>query len=159
RDAAACAQRALQRAADETKEQLTALESVIDPSLNPLDGLAAVEELLERLRATIGADGAALVQGGRGAWAVAGGGLQALASASVRCASCGLPAGRVTLVHNDRERVAHMAAIEWPSEVSSLMVVPLADHGQAESRIEVVSARPKRATDWDVALARIAADR
>jgi len=159
RDAAARAQRALQHAADETKEQLAALESVIDPSLHPLDGLAAVEELLERLRATIGADGAALVQEGRGARAVAGGGLQPLAPTSVRSESRGLSAGRVTLVHNDRERVAHTAAIEWPREVSSLMVVPIADHGPAKSRIEVVSARPKRATDWDVALARIAADR
>src|SRR5581483_10085476 len=75
RDAAVHAQRALQRAADETKEQLTALESLIDPAVNPLDGLAAIEELLERLRATIGADGAALVQDGRGARATAVGGL------------------------------------------------------------------------------------
>jgi PAS domain S-box-containing protein len=159
RDAAVRAQRALQHAADETKAQLAALESVIDPSLHPRDGLAAVEELLERLRATIDADGAALVQDGRGARAIAGGGLQPLASASVRRESRGPSAGRVTLVHNDCERVARTAVIEWPHDVSSLMVVPIADHGQTGSRIEVVSARPKRATDWDVALARIAADR
>jgi len=159
RDAAARAQRALQRAADDTKEQLAAVECLIDPSLSPLDGLAAVEELLERLRTSIGADGAALVQDGRGACAVAGGGLQPMAPTPVRRDSCGLSAGRVTLVHNDRERVAHTAAIEWPDEVSSLMVVPVAYYGQASSRLEVVSARPKRATDWDVALARIAADR
>ena len=159
RIAAVRVQRALQQAVDEAKEQLAALESVIDPSLSPLEGLAAVEELLERLRTTIGADGAALVQDGRGARATAGGGLQPLAPASVRRESRGLSVSRVTLVHNDRERVAHTAAIEWPGEVSSLMVVPVAVHGEAGSRIEVVSARPKRATDWDVALARIAADR
>jgi len=135
RDAAVHAQRALQRAADETKEQLTALESLIDPAVNPLDGLAAIEELLERLRATIGADGAALVQDGRGARATAVGGLQPLSPTSVRGDSCRLSAGRVTLVHNDRERVARTAAIEWPDDVSSLMVVPVADEGQRASRI------------------------
>jgi PAS domain S-box-containing protein len=159
RDAAVRAQRVLQNAADETKEQLAALESIIDPSLNPRDGLAAVEELLERLRMTIGADGAALVQDGRGARAIASGGLQPSAPTSVRGESRCLSAGRVTLVHNDRERVAHTAGIEWPGEVSSLMVVPIAGLAEAWSRIEVVSARPKRSTDWDVALARVAADR
>lgn len=159
RDAAVRAQRALQDASDEMKEQLAALESVIDPSLNPLEGPAAVEELLERLRATIGADGAALVQSGCGARAIAGGGLQPLAPTSAAGESRWPSAGRVTLVHNDRERVAHTAAVEWPGEVSSLMSVPVADGGKASSRIEVVTARPKRATDWDVALVRIAADR
>lgn len=159
RDAAVRAQRTLQHAADEMKEQLAALENVIDPSLNPLEGPEAVEELLERLRATIGADGAALVQNGCGARAIAGGGLQPTAPTSAAPDSRPPSTGRVTLVHNDRERVAHTASVEWPGDVSSLMVVPVADDGKVWSRIEVVTARPKRATDWDVALVRIAADR
>ena len=41
--------------------------------------------------------------------------------------------------------------------VSSLMVVPVFYNGQVWSTIEVVNERPRRATDWDVALVRIVA--
>jgi PAS domain S-box-containing protein len=161
RDAASRAQRALQRAVDEMKQQLTALENVIDPSLNPLEGPAAVGELLERLRSAMEADGAALVRGGRGsAWATAAGGMQpAEGPPSARPVSRPLTPGRVTLVHNDRQRVAQTTALRWPGDVSSLMTVPVVYNGQVWSTIEVVSQRPKRATDWDVALMRITADR
>jgi PAS domain S-box-containing protein len=161
REAAARAQRALQQAADEMKQQLAALESVIDPSLNPLEGPDSVRELLERLRSTIDADGAALVQyGRRRPSATATGGLQPLEPASSPRVDRQPPtAGRVTLVHNDRERVAQTTALRWPADVSSLMVVPVVHNGHVWSTIEVVSQRPKRATDWDVALMRITADR
>jgi PAS domain S-box-containing protein len=161
RDAASRAQRTLQHAADEMKQQLAALESVIDPSLNPLEGPAAVGELLERLRSTIDADGAALVQDGRpGARATAAGGLQpAEAPASAHPDSRPLTPGRVTLIHNDRERVAQTTGLRWPDDVSSLMMVPVVYNGHVWSTIEVVSQHPKRATDWDVALMRITADR
>jgi len=161
RDTARRNQRALQDTADEMKRQLAALESVIDPSLNPLEGPGAVEELLERLRASIDADGAALVQFGLGgARATAAGGLQPLEGpASERLDSLPLTPGRVTLVHNDRERVAQTTALRWPAAVSSLMMVPVAYNGEVWSTIEVVSQHPKRATDWDVALMRITADR
>jgi PAS domain S-box-containing protein len=158
RDSASRTQRALQHSADEMTKQLAALESVIDPSLNPLEGPAAVEELLERLRSTIDADGAALVLG-RGARATAAGGLQPIDGLPGRPDSQPLTPGRVTLVHNDRERVAQTAALRWPGDVTSLMLVPVVHNGQVWSTIEVVSQRSKRATDWDVALMRITADR
>jgi PAS domain S-box-containing protein len=161
RDTAVRAQRTLQDAADETKHQLAALESVIDPSLNPLEGPSAVEELLERLRTTVDADGAALVHDGRdGARATAGGGLQPAQGPPPLRRGSRLPMpGRVTLVHNDRERVAQTTALRWPDDVSSLMIVPVVHNGQVWSTIEVVSQRSKRATDWDVALMCITADR
>jgi PAS domain S-box-containing protein len=161
RDTAVRAQQGLQDAADEMKHQLAALESVIDPSLNPLEGSAAVEDLLERLRMTIDADGAALVyDGSDGARATAAGGLQpAEGTPAARPDSRPPTPGRVTLVHNDRERVAQTTALRWPDDVSSLMIVPVVHNGQVWSTIEVVSRRSKRATDWDVALMRITADR
>ena len=69
RETAARAQATLQQAADDAQERLATLESLTDPSLNPLGGSAMVAELLERLRATTRADGVALLQSGR----VAGG--------------------------------------------------------------------------------------
>src|SRR5262245_39218264 len=80
-------------------------------------------------------------------------------SPSARPDSLPLTAGRVRLVHNDRQLVAQTTALRWPGDVSSLMTVPVVYNGQAWSTIEVVSQRPKRATDWDVALMRITADR
>src|SRR5262249_41483112 len=108
RDAAAGAQLALQHAADEMKLQLAALESGIDPSLNPLETPGAVAELLDRLRTTTAADGAALVQDDLGgARATAAGGLQPAARPPAdHPDSRPLTPGLVTLVHNDRERVA-----------------------------------------------------
>jgi PAS domain S-box-containing protein len=161
RDAAVRAQTALQKAADDAKQQLAALESLIDPSLNPLGGPAMVAELLERLRSTVGADGAALVQTGAGGRRViAAHGLQPRGGPRPLGPDAKpVAAGRVTLIHNDPDRVEETAALRWSRDVSSLMVVPLVHNGQVWSTIEVVSERPRRASDWDVALMRITADR
>jgi hypothetical protein len=160
RQAVARAQAALQGAADEAKKQLAALESLTDPSLNPLGGDAMVTELLERLRGSVGADGAALVQPGRGRMAVVtSGGLQPTSGPLDTDAQPPLAAGRVAVVHNDPARVAQLSALRWPATATSLLVVPVLHDGRVWSTIEVVSERSRQVSDWDVALARVAADR
>jgi PAS domain S-box-containing protein len=161
RDAAVRAQAALQKAADDARAQLEVLESLTDPSVNPVAGPAVVGELLERLRASTGADGVALVQLGRtGSHVIAGAGLRPapLRTHGVVAAGGGSD-GRVALVHNDAARVAQVSAVTWSDAVSSLMVVPVCDTGEAAFKIELVYERRAPATEWDLALARIVADR
>jgi PAS domain S-box-containing protein len=160
REAAARAQGALQQAADDARNQLAALEHLIDPSLNPVGDVDAVAELLERLRSTLTADGAALVPVGRvGRYVTAPGGLQAGGLRPVRPESQMATPGRVTLIHNDPRRVEQASALRWSGDVTSLMVVPVMYNGEVWSTIELVNERPRRAGDWDVALMRITADR
>ena len=159
RQAASQAQAALERAAADTRQQLAALESLTDPSLNPLAGDASVTELLERLRAAVRADGAALVQRRRaGAGVVAAHGLQPAAGVP-GVEGPRLTPGRVAVVHNDPARVCQQSALRWPAEVSSLLAVPVIHDGQARSSIEVVNERSREVSDWDVALVRVAAER
>jgi PAS domain S-box-containing protein len=155
REAAAQAQAALQQAADDTRQQLAALESMTDPSLNLLDGDAVVTELLERLRVTVGADGAALAQP---CGVVSARGLQPL-EGPVSADRLPLTPGRVAVVHNDPARVEQLSALRWPADVASLLAVPVVHNGQVWSSLEIVSERSRRVSDWDVALARIVADR
>ncbi len=161
REAALSAQAALQKAADESRGQLAVLESLTDPSVNPVGGLTAIGELVERLRSSIRADGIALVHLGRtGTRVVSGAGLQpARVRAPGAAVSSGADEGRVALVHNDATRVAQVSALTWPPTVSSIMVVPVCHAGQTGFRIEVVNERRAPATEWDLALARIVADR
>lgn len=161
REAALRAQTALQQAADDTRAQLALLESLTDPSVNPVGGSAAIAELLDRLRSGMAADGLALVQLSRTATrVVAGAGLrstQARAAGAVAMSST--IDGRVALVHNDPSRVAQVSALVWPPSVSSIMVVPVWQTGPAAFRMEIVNERRAPATEWDLALARIVADR
>ena len=161
REAALRAQAALQKAADDAQGQLAVLESLTDPSVNPVGGPAAIGELLERLRSSVRADGVALVQLGLSrARMVSGAGLRpAHGGASGAVASSGAADGRVALVHNDPARVVQVSALTWSPTVSSIMVVPVCHLGQAGFRIEVVNERRAQATEWDLALARIVADR
>ncbi|HSK08521.1 MAG TPA: GAF domain-containing protein [Vicinamibacterales bacterium] len=159
RHAAALAQAALQQAADDARQQLAAIESLTDPSLNPLGGASMVTELLERLRACVRADGAALVQPGRvGTAVVAARGLQP-AAGQAGAESLQLTPGRVAVVHNDPDRVEQLSSLRWPADVASLLVVPVVHDGEVWSTIEVVSERSRQVSDWDVALARVVADR
>ncbi len=159
RAAADQAQLALQQAADTARQQLAALESLTDPSLNPLGGAEMVSELLERLRATISADGAALVQPGRVEWGViAARGLQPMAG-PIRPDGPQMAPGRVAVVHNDAARVVQLSGLRWSASVTSLIVVPVVHDGQVWSTIEVVSQRARQVSDWDVALVRVVADR
>ena len=161
REAALRAQAALQQTADDARHQLAGLESLTDPSVNPVAGGGAVGELIERLRSTIGADGVAVVQLGRtGTRIVAGAGLRpAGVRASGAAGGSGAPDGRVAFIHNDAARVAQVSALTWPRTVSSIMVVPVCHTGQAAVTIEVVNERRAAATEWHLALARIVADR
>jgi PAS domain S-box-containing protein len=161
REAALRAQTALQKAADDAQGQLAALESLTDPSINPAAGSAAIGELVERLRSSLRADGIALVQLGRaGTRVVSGAGLRPTqVRAPGSAATSGTADGRVALVHNDAARVAQLSALAWPPTVSSIMVVPVCHTGQAGFRLEVVNERRAPATEWDLALARIVADR
>jgi PAS domain S-box-containing protein len=160
REAALRAQAALQKAADDAQGQLAVLESLTDPSVNPVGGAAAIGELLERLRSSVRADGVALVQLGlTRSRLVSGAGLRAQGGAPGAAASSGMADGRVALVHNDAARVVQVSALAWPPTVSSIMVVPVCHIGQAGFRIEVVNERRAQATEWDLALARIVADR
>jgi PAS domain S-box-containing protein len=161
REAALRAQTALQKAADDAQGQLAALESLTDPSINPAAGSAAIGELVDRLRSSLHADGVALVQLGRtGTRVVSGAGLRPIqVRAPGAAATSGTADGRVALVHNDAARVAQLSALAWPPTVSSIMVVPVCHTGQAGFRLEVVNERRAPATEWDLALARIVADR
>jgi PAS domain S-box-containing protein len=160
REAAHRGQLALQQAADEARAQVAALESLTDPSVNPVDGLAAVGELLERLRSTIRADGVALMHLGRtGTRVISVAGLQPAQAQTSGTSGGSATDGRVTLVHNDPMRVAQVSPHTWPLTVSSIMVVPLCCAGPAAFRIEVVNERQAPASEWDLVLARIVADR
>ncbi len=117
-----------------------------------------VTELLERLRATIRADGVALVQPGRVRGGVLAAGLQPVGGRT-GAERPDLTAGRVAVVHNDQARVEQLSSLRWPTAVASLLVVPVVHDGQVWSAIEVVSERPRQVGDWDVALVRIVADR
>lgn len=159
REAAAHAQGALQQAADDTRQQLAALESLTDPSLNPFGGDAVVAELLERLRTSVRADGAALVQPGQaGTGILAPRGLHPVPGPA-GAESLRLTPGRVAVVHNDPGLVAQLSTLRWSADVTSLLVVPVVHNGQVWSTIEVVSQRSRQVSDWDVALVRIVADR
>ena len=159
READAIAQAALQEAADETRRQLAALESLTDPALNPMEGPDAVSELLERLRVMTRADGAALVRPGATLPGVVAARGLTPAARPRRAEAVRLSPGRVALVHNDPARVDQLSGVAWSGRVASLLVVPVMHDGQVRSAIEVVSERPRQIDDWDVALARIVADR
>ena len=160
RDAALRAQVELQKVADEAQGQVAALESLADPLVNPLAGLATLEELLERLRSTMRADGVAVVQLGQaGTRVISEAGLRGQVRVPGVAVSHGASDGRVAIVHNDAAHVAQVSALTWPATVSSIMVVPVGDTGTADVRIEVVTEGRASATEWDLALARIVADR
>jgi PAS domain S-box-containing protein len=161
RDAAERAQTALQQAADEARDQLATLEALTDPAVNPAGGTGLISELLDRLRAGVHADGVALVQTGRSATrVVAVAGLRAIsARGGGGQANGGTADGRVVLVHNDGARVAQVSALSWPATVSSIVIVPVCQMGSVAFRMEIVNERRARATEWDLALGRVVADR
>ncbi len=159
RQAAARAEATLQQEVDDARERLAALESLTDPSLNPLGGSDMVTELLERLRATTRADGVAFLQPGRAVPGVAAARGLRPAGRSKGGDIGRLTPGRVEFVHNDPARVEQLSAFRWPGPVASMLAVPVVQDGQVWSTIEVVSERSRQVSDWDVALARVVADR
>ena len=161
RDATLRAQAALQHAADVAQGQLEMLESLTDPSVSVSAGSGAINELLERLRSTVGAGGVALVQVGRMASRlVAAAGLRPGEGGGTGAAAGGMGAdNRVALIHNDPARVAQVSALKWSPTVSSILVVPVCQSGSVAFRLELVNERRVSASEWDLALARIVADR
>lgn len=160
RDAALRAQAALQHAADVAQGQLEMLELLTDPSVSISAGSGAIHELLERLRLTVGAGGVALVQVGRMASRlVAAAGLRPGEGVGGGAAGGMGTDNRVALIHNDPARVAQVSALKWSSTVSSIMVVPVCQSGSVAFRLELVNERRAPASEWDLALARIVADR
>jgi PAS domain S-box-containing protein len=160
RDAALRAQTALQHAADEAQRQLEMLELLTDPSVSVSAGSSAINELLERLRTTVGAGGVALVQVGRmSSRLVAASGLRPGEGGTGVAASGMGTDNRVALIHNDPARVAQVSALKWSPTVSSILVVPVCQSGSVAFRLELVNERRASATEWDLALARIVADR
>ena len=88
----------------------------------------------------------------RGSRLVAGAGLRpAHVGAPGAAASSAAADGRVALVHNDAARVVQVSALTWSPKVSSIMVVPVCQIGQAGFRIEVVNERRAPATELDLA--------
>jgi PAS domain S-box-containing protein len=161
REAALRAQTALQHAADEAQARLETLEALTDPTINVVGGAAGIDDLLDRLRSAVRAEGVALVRVGRTSTRlVAAAGLQPDGGAkSGGPASSGTADSRVALVHNDPVRVTQVSALQWPATVSSILVVPVCQSGPVAFRMEVVNERRAPATEWDLALARIVADR
>jgi hypothetical protein len=161
RDAAIRAQAALQQAVDVTQGQLEMLELLTDPSVSVSAGSGAINELLERLRSTVGAGGVALVQVGRMASRlVAAAGLRPGEGVGTGVAAGGMGTdNRVAMIHNDPARVAQVSALKWSPTVSSILVVPVCQSGSVAFRLELVNERRAPASEWDLALARIVADR
>jgi hypothetical protein len=52
-----------------------------------------------------------------------------------------------------------VSAVQWPATASSIVVVPVWQSGPVSFRLEVVNERRAAATEWDLALAQIVADR
>lgn len=145
---------------DETelmRRQLAALESVTDPLLD-VSRREDAEQLLERLRVAVDADGAAFAPRSRvRSQAVLANGLQPL---SLVPRPQGETRGnRVLVVQNDLARVRQASVLSWPDTVSCLVSVPVAAPAPAGGVLEVVNERPRRSTDADMALIRVVASR
>ncbi len=153
------AQRTLRAEADEALRQLAALEQITDPSLNNPDDPEMLRELLERLRSSVDADGVALAATAARGRLVTAQGIKPKAIAARLHDGRRPPNGRVVFVQNDPDRVAQVSLLVWPDTVTSLVVVPVVSGGKVHAVMEIANERPRRATDWDIALARTAADK
>ena len=140
--------------------QLSTLQEVTDPTLNSLGGVEFVSALLDRLRAVIHADGIALIDVGQRPHQVlcATEGLQCR-EVRHRAALVAHDTARAVMVHNDPAGVAEMSAAVWPGDVSSLIAVPVVRAGLTTAVMEVVNRTGRRATEWEIALARVVAAR
>jgi hypothetical protein len=90
---------------------------------------------------------------------VAAAGLRPGEGAGTGAAASGMGDNRVALIHNDPARVAQVSALKWSPTVSSIVVVPVCQSGSMAFRLELVNERRAPASEWDLALARIVADR
>ena len=152
----------LRSEADIAQHQLATLQNITDPSLNLLDTPDVIRTLLNRLRDAIDAEGIALVHTGRFQRRVycAAAGLQCRRGTQrAQAQSRDDDPGRALIIHNDAASVAEMSAVEWPDGVSSLIAVPVVCAGSKQAVIEVVSARRRHSTEWEIALVQVVAAR
>jgi PAS domain S-box-containing protein len=152
----------LREEADVAQAQLAALQNVTDPFLNTLGDTESVTTILNRLREAIQAEGVALVHfGGRFRPRVfcASEGVQGHTVGRPRTEIKTQPHGRTLLIHNDSARVAEMSAAQWPEQIASLIAVPVVRAGATQAVVEVVNARGRRATEWEIALIQVVAAR
>lgn len=152
-------QSALREEVDVARRQLATLQHVTDPSLSPLGTRQAVPTFLERLRAALEVEGVAFIPVGRPRSIVTA--TEGLEPEDVTDRwppdSRALQSGRILVVHNDSARVAAVSGARWPGEPSSLIVVPVISGSRVEGTIEVVGVKPRRSTEWEIALAQVVA--
>ena len=159
---AADLQRTLREEADLARQQLGALQTITDPSLNALPPAVMAVALLDRLRETLGADGVALVFFERTGHRVysAKEGLQPRIGVDRRYSDARPSSrGRTVFIQNDAARVAEMSQVGWPDSVLSLLTVPVLQAGLLVGTVEVAHARARRATEWEIALVQVVAAR
>jgi PAS domain S-box-containing protein len=145
--------------AEAAHRQLASLKSVTDPSLNDLGGPELVRALLDRVRGELSADGVALWHERFLSQPIAApGGVQPRVRRP-HPEMTTYQAGRTLLIHNDRPRIAAMSLYQWPDDVSSLITVPVVHAGRLQVIVEVVHRRSGRATEWELALVQVVAER
>lgn len=139
--------------------QLAMLQHVTDPSLSQLGARQAIPEVLERLRAVLDVEGVAFISAGRPRRIVVA--TEALEPQDVTDRwppdYRPSPDDRILVIHNDPARVAAVSGANWPSDVSSLIVVPVMLGSRVEGTIEVVGVKPRRSTEWEIAVAQVVA--
>lgn len=159
RDAATRSDAALREEAELMRRQLAALESVTDPTIDT-NSRDDIEQLLERLRLAIDADGVGfLLPAGIRKRLMTAGGLHPLTSVPRAAVDGCRSTQRLLLIQNDPARVAAASVLEWPDTVSCLIGIPIGVGGSGGGVLEVVNERPRRATDADMALIRVVANR
>jgi PAS domain S-box-containing protein len=151
----------LRAEAELAQRQLSALEDVTDPTLNSLDDVQFVAELLDRLRTAIKAEGIALIHPGHVPHHVfcASSGLQCQRGTHRPVVDMDNDTARTLMIHNDRSGVAELSAALWPDDVSSLIAVPVVRAGSTQAVMEVVNRTGRRATEWEIALVQVVAAR
>lgn len=162
KEASAVAHAQVSDEAAQAKFQLETLQSVTDPGLNSLHGEEPVTSILDRLLGALGSDGVALcaVDGRTGRIFAAADGINPLGVVKKSPAEFRDGASRRTiLVHNDAQRVTDISLCGWPSEVTSLIVVPIVHGGRLQLVVEVANRHGRRATEWELALIQVVAER
>jgi GAF domain-containing protein len=152
----------LQHEADVAHRQLTTLQSVTDPALNTLNGDELLISLLDRMCHALGADGVALysVERRGGRICSASSGIAPLGRAGSRQpVFSDYQNGRTALIQNDAGRVVDTSLCQWPDDVTSLIAVPIVHTGRLQLVLEVANYRARRATEWELALIQVVAER
>jgi PAS domain S-box-containing protein len=145
------------------QRQLLTLQEVTDPTLNSLDTVQFVSELLERLRSAVHAEGIALIDVGsqppRQLFCASAGLQCQLAHHRPAAPTVATDPARAVMIHNDRAGVAEMSAAVWPDDVSSLIAVPVVRAGSTMAVMEVVNRTGRRATEFEIALVQVVSAR